>query len=553
MSNIGRPFGPFELFNTVADSSLGAVCQARRTADGKAAELFRLDRRFASDANYLKRFLHQAQAAAKVSHPNLVAVMDSGEADGQYYLATETTDGSTVGDLLRSVGPLPESKAVEMVRDCARALQAAWDTAQLTHGGIGVEEIRLQPDGVVKLTGLALARPHESSRIGDTQALGDALYQMLVNEPPLQPDRRIPDLTEKRSDIGPFVGEVIDKMRAQAAWNYASYGQLIEDLDAVLEQHQPPHTQVKLSLGVASAPSATGNAKSTTPAHVKPRRGAGLNWSSLLIWLAGLLIAATIAWQTWQYFNHARPLPLPPAPQTPPPPITLAPVEPMPPPTPALPTFENIANPVERGRAMAKHLGTGRLQTGFGGMFSVLDDGQMRWSYAFRSNKELCDFYLPDGPHRLQDGTLQLPRAQMAFKCLLLGDITLAVEGQVVEADPNAPLLALGVAWHQGAGSERTFGLTRTAAELCEIVAGKRVVLASAPFELKLGTPLRYLLTQRGNACVVKVRDGPMVMGTFSQPAEGTLRLVSDGCTSAYSVLEITGTAPAARLSQVAP
>ncbi|MBI5688152.1 MAG: hypothetical protein HZC54_24020 [Verrucomicrobia bacterium] len=474
---------------------------------------------------------------------------DTGRPFGPFE-AAGTGDGGTVGDLLRSAGPMPESKAVAIIRDCARSLQTAWDAEQLTHGGISIEAIRLQSDGMVKLAGRA--QPGDGSCAGDIRALGDALYQMLTNEPQLQPGQRTPDLSKKRPDIGPFVGQVIDKMRAEAAWSYANHGQLIEDLDAVLARRQPSHTQVKLSLGAASVSSAVADVELTTPAHVRQRRRAAFNWKPLLIRLLGLVIVAATAWQTWQYFNRARLMPLPPVPPTPPPPIALAPAEP-PPAAPALPVFDSIADPVERSRAMAKHVGVGRLQTGFGGMLSVLDDGQMRWSYAFRSSKELGDFHLSDGSHRLQDGTLQLPRSQMALKCLLLGDITLAVEGQMVEADPDAPLLALAVAWHQGAGCERTFGFTRTAVELCETVAGKRIVMATAPFELKPGTPLRYLITQRGKACVVKVRDGPLLMGTFSQPAEGTLRLVSDGCTSAYSVLEITGTAPPARLSQIAP
>ncbi|MBI5818852.1 MAG: hypothetical protein HZA88_07675 [Verrucomicrobia bacterium] len=552
MSDTGTPFGPFELFEVVADSPLGVVHRAQRSADGRAVEVFRLDSRFASDTCYLKRFQHQAQAAVRVLHPNLVTVVSSGKAGGQYYLATEATDGGTVGALLRSMGSLPELKAVQIIRDCACGLRAAWDAAQLTHGDIGVEKIRLLPNGAVKLAGLALARSDESSRVGDTQALGNALYQMLVNEPRLQPHASLPDLSGKRPDIGPFVGEVIEKMRTKAAWNYASYSHLIEDLDAVLSQRQPPHTEVKLSLGAASAPSAVADAEPTTPAHMRLRRRAAFNWNSRLVWLAGLLIFAAIVWQTWRYFDRTGLLPLPPAPSTPPPPIALVPAEPSPAAL-GLPTFENITDAAERGRAMAKHLGVGRLQAGYGGMLGVLDDGQMRWSYAFRSSKELSDFHLSDGQHRLQDGTLQLSRAQMAFKCPLVGDMTLAVEGQMTDADPNGPLLALAVAWHQGVGSERTFGFTRTAAELCEIVAGKRVVLASAPFELRPGTPVRYLLTQRGKACVVKIRDGPLLMGTFTQPSEGTLRLISDGCTSAYSLLEITSTVPADRLSQPAP
>jgi hypothetical protein len=469
---------------------------------------------------------------------------------GKPFDATEAS-GGTVGDLLKSAGPLPEAKAIAIIRDCARILQTAWEDAQLTHGGINVEDIRLQPDGVVKLAGLAPGRSGEGSRIGDIRALGDVLCQMLTNEPRLQPGQDMPNLSKKRPDIGPFAGEVIGKMRAEAAWNYSSYGQLVEDLNAVLAGRQPPHTQVKLSLGAASVSLAPTGAEPTTPAHARPQRRPASHWKLWLVRLAGLMILAATAWQTWRYLDRASLMPLPPVPATPPPPIMLAPAEPAPPAAPAQPTFEHIADPVERGRAMAKHLGAARLQAGFGGMVSVLEDGQVRWSYAFRDGKELGDF--SEGAHRLQDGSLLLPRAETAFKCPLLGDFTLVVEGQVVEASPHGPLQALAIAWHQGTPCERMFGFTRTSAELCETVAGKRVVVATAPFEWKPGATLRYVITQRGSFCAVKVREGPMVTGTFTQPAEGTLRLVSEDCVSAYGVLEITGSAPAARLSLIAP
>ena len=549
MSDTGRPFGPFELFEVVTDSPLGTVYRAQRTADGKEAELFRLERPFAGDTHYLERFLRQAQAAAQVLHPNLVRVIGSGEAGGQYYLAAETTAGGTVGDLLRSVGPLSEPKAVAIARDCARALQAAWDAAQLTHGGIGMEQIRLLPDGTVKLAGLGLARPGESSCVGDMQALGDTLYQMLVNEPPLQPDQSTPDLTGKRSDIGPFISEVIDKMRAQVVWNYAGYDPLLEDLDAVLEQRQPPHAQVKLSIGASSQ--AAGGAASAVTARAQRRWSTAFNRKSPLVRMAGLLVFAFITWQAWHSFNRPRLLPLPPPPATPPPPIALVPAEPPPPVVFVPPTFASIAEAAERGRAMAKRLGAGPLQAGFGGALAVLDDGQVKWSYAFRSNRELSDF--SEGTRCLQGGGLQLSRTQTVFKYPLMDDITLAVEGQVVELDPNAPAWALAVAWHQGAGGGRSFGFTRTAAELCETIAGKRVVLATAPFELKAGATLRYVITQRGKVCVIKVRGGPLLMETFSQPAEGSLLLDSEGCASTFAALEITGTVPAARLSAITP
>ena len=173
-------------------------------------------------------------------------------------------------------------------------------------------------------------------------------------------------------------------------------------------------------------------------------------------------------------------------------------------------------------------------------------------SYAFRSGKELNDFHLSDGQHCLRDGTLQLTRSQMAFKYPLIGDITVAVDGQAMEVDSHAPSLALGVAWHQGAGSERAFGLTRTGANFARSSLANALCSPARPFELKPGTLVRYLLTQRGKACVVKIRDGPLLMWPrLRRPAKARCDSSATGCASAYSVLEITGTVPAASLSRM--
>ncbi len=553
MSDTGKPFGPFELFDVIADTPLGIVYHALRTADGQAVEVFQLDRRIPTDADYLERFFRQAEAAGQISHPNLTAVSGAGEFGGRYYLATEATGGGTVGDQMRATGPLPESKAVGIARDCALALRTIWSAAQLTHGALSVEEIRLQPGGVVKLAGWALARSPEGSLVGDMQALGGALYQMLVNEPPPPLDRSIADLAEKQPGIGPFVTEVIDKMRQSAAWNYTGYDPLIEDLEALLDQRQPRNTQVALSLGAASAPreaaASAGYWNVTTPPPPGgPRRRAASGLGSLLKSALILLVAGGIGWGAWEYFHRAGAdlLPLPPAPATPREPITLASAGPKTP-----PAFAEIADPIERGRAVAKSVGAPRLQPQFGGALNVQGDGQVKWSYAFRKKAELNDF--SEGASLLPGGALCLQRSRVEFKCPLCSDLTLTVEGRVVEADPNTPWRALGIAWHQSAKSERGFVLTGAAAELYETVAGQRVVLDTKPFELKPGTPVHYYITQRGKEGVIKLRDGPLLMGTFTQPAEGALRLVSDGCVSAYTLLEITGTVPAGRLPQAEP
>ena len=302
--------------------------------------------------------------------------MSSGEIGGQHYLVTEATDGGTVNDLLLSVGPLPELKAIQIVRDCAYALQAAWDAARLTHGDIDVGKIRLVVErrGETRRAGACAARRGLARR--RYASTGDALYQMLVNEPRLQPHQSTPDLSSKRSGIGPFVGEVVEKMLAKAVWNYASYG--------------PAYRRPRRSAG--PAPAAAHASEAFTRSRLRSgcdcRRRTDNTGTRATAAARDVQMEFTTrpagrvadprrcCWQMWEYSDRTRLLPLPPAPSTPPPPIALVPAEPSP--VVALPTFEDIADAAERGRAMAKYLGVNRLQAGFGGMVSVVDDGQMR-------------------------------------------------------------------------------------------------------------------------------------------------------------------------------
>jgi hypothetical protein len=215
---------------------------------------------------------------------------------------------------------------------------------------------------------------------------------------------------------------------------------------------------------------------------------------------------------------------------------------------PALPTFEDIADLTERGRAMAKFLGTQRLQSRFKGPMTVLDDGQIKWSYVFDRSDGLADF--SPGSFAMRDQALHWRSEEIAFKCPLRGDITIAVEGQLADADAGAAWTALAVRWHQESGRECAFGFTRAGAELSETVNGQRTVLETKPFALKAGDRVRYRITQRGSYCVITVMGGPTIEGRFRQGTEGFLSLGGRDCSCACASLEITGTVPAAWLRQ---
>ena len=250
MSNPPGTLGLFELQSAVGDVPVGTVYRAQRKSDGVPARVVVIERSRIRDTAYRQRFLQQAQTATKIQHSNLEALLDGGEAGGEFFLATEWIEGLTITEWLAGHGPVPEPTAFEITRCCAQALKHAWDTAQLLHGGLTVEDIIVQQDGVVKLRGLALAKPAEGSRIGDFRALGGALYQMLVAEPPPQPGHRMPNLADKRPGLNPFVGDVLEKMlAADPKWNFPSYDEIIQDLTALIEGRQPSSAKpVQLSV-----------------------------------------------------------------------------------------------------------------------------------------------------------------------------------------------------------------------------------------------------------------------------------------------------------------
>src|SRR5687768_10957507 len=79
----------------------------------------------AGDESFRRRFLREARLAARLAHPNIVQVYDSGEADGRPYIVMEYVDGETLGDLLQQGRKLPPAEAIELALQCCVGLEHA--------------------------------------------------------------------------------------------------------------------------------------------------------------------------------------------------------------------------------------------------------------------------------------------------------------------------------------------------------------------------------------------------------------------------------------------
>ncbi|MFA9421924.1 MAG: protein kinase, partial [Gammaproteobacteria bacterium] len=132
---------------------------------------------FASDHAFVTRFKREAQAAANLSHPNIVAIYDWGQEDSTYYMVMELIEGRTLRDILKSEGALFPRRAAEIAAETAAALTVAHQ-AGVVHRDIKPGNIMITHDGAVKVTDFGIARAlDDSEELTRTGAvIGTATY-----------------------------------------------------------------------------------------------------------------------------------------------------------------------------------------------------------------------------------------------------------------------------------------------------------------------------------------------------------------------------------------
>ncbi|WP_020573405.1 Stk1 family PASTA domain-containing Ser/Thr kinase [Actinopolymorpha alba] len=174
---------------TVSDPMVGRLLDGRyhvgrRVARGGMATVYeavdtRLDRTVAvkvlhaglvDDADFVRRFQREARSAARLSHPNVVAVFDQGEDDGTPYLTMEYVAGRTLRQELHSEGHFSPARALEILDQILQALAIAHE-ADLVHRDVKPENVLLGDDGSVKVADFGLARAVSAATTTATQGL----------------------------------------------------------------------------------------------------------------------------------------------------------------------------------------------------------------------------------------------------------------------------------------------------------------------------------------------------------------------------------------------
>jgi serine/threonine protein kinase len=122
----GNRLGTCEILPPLGAGGMGEVYRARDTVLGREVAVKVLPSGFAADPDRLRRFTQEAQAAAALNHPNILAIYHVGDEDGAPYIVSELLEGETLRDRLRD-GSLPVRKAVDVAMQVANGLASAHD------------------------------------------------------------------------------------------------------------------------------------------------------------------------------------------------------------------------------------------------------------------------------------------------------------------------------------------------------------------------------------------------------------------------------------------
>jgi len=273
--------GRYELGKVVGSGGMALVYRARDRKHGRPVAVKLLADNLSADPELRQRFRREAELAERLSHPNVVAVLDAGEADGRAYIVLEYVDGPNLAEELRRAGRLEPERVAELGAQAAAALAHAHEQG-LVHRDVKPQNLLLAADGTLKVSDFGIARMVDGTQLTQTgTVLGTAAY--------LAPEQAAGEETTGATDVY-ALGMVLFELLTGEQWTSQELppppGFLAPDVPAELDslvlaclredpRDRPSAREVELMLrGELEPPTQVLERPSEAPATILPKRRA---------------------------------------------------------------------------------------------------------------------------------------------------------------------------------------------------------------------------------------------------------------------------------------
>jgi serine/threonine-protein kinase len=242
----------YELEELVGTGGMSSVFRAHDKLLDRKVALKVLHEQYTEDEEYVERFRREARAVARLSHPNIVTVIDRGEADGRQFIVFEYVDGENLKAVVNERGAMPIETAVSLAHQIARALAFAHEHG-LVHRDVKPQNVLMNGDGRAKVTDFGIARSldvkHGMTQTGtvlgtsdyiapeqaqgqhisaqtDVYSLGVVLYELLTGEVPFGGENFVavamrhineapPSARERRPDVSRRLDAALQRAMAK--------------------------------------------------------------------------------------------------------------------------------------------------------------------------------------------------------------------------------------------------------------------------------------------------------------------------------------------------
>ena len=264
--------GRYEILEEIGKGGMAVVYKARCRLLNRIVAIKVLREDLTDNEEFVRRFNVEAQAAASLTHPNIVSVYDVGKEGGIHYIVMEYVEGVTLKQYIEKKGRIPWREAVSITIEICHGLAAA-HKKHIVHRDIKPHNIIVTSTGAIKVTDFGIARATTTSTVAasddvlgsvhyfspeqarggyvdeksDIYSLGVVMYEMLVGKVPFTGDTPVAvamkqieeaprSICEQVSDVPQCVeGVTFKAMAKETRYRYQSVEDLSDDLYAILK------------------------------------------------------------------------------------------------------------------------------------------------------------------------------------------------------------------------------------------------------------------------------------------------------------------------------